>query len=270
MPADLDNTDAGASKGSVRVHASLPGNDRRSRLAPVISFLVHALLIYLALRVTAAVVLPAHSAVGDAIQLVIGGGGGGGGQRGSAFHASTPPPPPVTPPVVPPPPLPPPPVPTVIPPPPPVQQQVAPPPAAPAPASDPGAAAAGAGTGTGGGTGSGIGTGNGSGEGPGSGSGKGGGNGGGTGGFPPEPKQMILPPFDNTPKQLRGKPINVTFTVSADGQVTDLVISPAIENKDFAKHFDEIMRKYRFKPARDASGKAVPGVVTISVTLSYK
>ncbi|HEY3934270.1 MAG TPA: energy transducer TonB [Gemmatimonadales bacterium] len=224
---------------------------------------MHALLIYLAVRLTAAVVLPTHSTVGDAIELVLSGGGGGGGQNGVAFNHSTPPPAPVPPPVIPPPP---PPVPKVIPPPAPVPQQIAPPAPVPAPADQNGAAA-GTGSGTGGGNGTGVGTGTGSGEGPGSGSGKGGGDGGGNRGIPPEPRQMTLPPFDNTPKQLRRRPIDVTFTVSAEGQVSDLVIAPPIENKDFSRRFDDIMRKYRFKPARDATGKAVADTVTITFTL---
>ena len=114
--------DADVPARSVRVHASLPGTERRNRFAPAISFLLHAIVIYLAIRMTAAVTMPQHSPIGDAIQLVLGGGGGG-GQGGSAFeHAMPPPPPPVTPPVQPPPM----PVPAVTPPP------VVPPPAPPA------------------------------------------------------------------------------------------------------------------------------------------
>ena len=257
------NTDADAPPGGVRVHASLPTPERRGRLATVISFVVHALIILVAIRLTAVVTMPEHSPIGDAIKMVLGGGGGGGGQHGAAFEHPAPPPKAVVPPPVPPPPLP---VPTVTPPPPPV------PPAAvvadPSPAS-PGAAA-GAGTGSGGGTGSGQGPGRGSGQGPGSGSGSGGGNGGGRGGFPPVNKQMIIPPTDGVPKELRGKEIEVTFYVTAAGRVSDVKVKPPIANRSFAQKFDEIMRGYTFTPGRDAAGNKVPGVVAIVITFGGK
>ena len=259
--------DAGAPSGGVRVHASLPGTEPRSRLATAISFVIHLLIILLALRLTASAVLPEHSPIGDAIQMVLGGGGGGGGQGGQAFARASVPPPvvPATPAVVPPPP---PPVPTVIPPPPSVAEPQ--PAAATAPVAASTVAAAGTGTGTGGGSGSGTGTGTGSGEGPGTGSGKGGGNGGGNGGFPPDPKQLILPPIEGIPKELRGKEIGVTFYVTVTGVVSDIKVVPAIANKSFAKKFDEIMRGYTFKPAKDAAGNKVPGTFFYAITLGGK
>jgi len=258
--------DADAPTGGVRVHASLPEPDRRSRLATVVSFLLHALIIYLAIRITASVALPEHSPLGDAIQMVLGGGGGGGGQGGQAFdHAKAPPPPPtpVPPPVMPPPP---PPAPTVVP-----QTVTPPPPAAPPAASTepPSAstvAGAGTGTGTGGGNGSGTGTGTGSGQGPGSGSGTGGGNGGGTGGFGPDPKQLIVPGLD-APKELRGKNFEVIFSVTATGVVSDVKITPPIANKGYAKKFDEAMRGYTFRPARDAAGNKIAGTYVYTFTM---
>jgi protein TonB len=256
------NTDADAPPGGVRVHASFPAAERRGRLATTISFLLHALIIFIAIRLTAVVTMPEHSSIGDAIQLVLGGGGGGGGQRGAAFeHPATPPlqTPAVPPPVQPPPP----PVPTVIPP-SPAPPQPVPPPAAvadPNPAST--GAAAGTGTGSGGGNGSGTGTG--SGQGPGSGSGSGGGSGGGMGGFPPQNRTVIVPQL-NAPKKLRGKTVTVTFHVAVDGRVTDFSVVPPIEDRDYARKFDEIMRDYRFKPARDRAGKAIPGFTTIEFT----
>lgn len=254
--------DAGAPHRGARVHASLPKPEGRGRGATIISFLLHALLIYLAIRLTASAVLPPHSPIGDAIQMVLGGGGGGGGQSGQAFkHAAVPPvPPPVTP--VPPPP---PPVAAVVPPPQP--QPIAPAAAPDVPAAASSVPAAGTGTGTGGGNGSGTGTGNGSGQGPGSGSGTGGGNGGGNGGFPPIAKQLILPPIDGTPKELRNKPIEVTYTISATGAIVDIKYSPEIANRKFAKKLDEVMRGYTFSPARDSTGKKVAGIYVYTVTL---
>lgn len=252
--------DADVPARSVRVHASLPGTERRNRFAPAISFLLHAIVIYLAIRMTAAVTMPQHSPIGDAIQLVLGGGGGG-GQGGSAFEHAVPPPPlpPVTPPVQPPPM----PVPAVTPPP------VVPPPAPPAvvePSSPLPVAGAGTGTGSGGGNGPGRGPGTGSGQGPGTGSGSGGGNGAGKGVSQPMWKQMPLPPMDKTPKKLRGKDVAVTFMVSADGRALAWTVTPPIEDRNFAKIFEEVLRNFRFFPATDATGKPIPGTVTFTYT----
>lgn len=266
--AQLMETDADAPPRGVRVHASLPGSERRGLWATLLSLLLHGLVIFIALRLTAAAVMPEHSPLGDAIRLALGGGGGGGGQGGVAVQHAAAPPPPTTqtlPPVVPPPP---PPVPTVIPPPPAATEP--PPAAASAPPAANTAATAGTGTGTGGGNGSGTGTGTGSGEGPGSGSGKGGGTGGGMGGFPPENKQLSIPSFENVPKELRAKAVEVTFFVTAAGIVSDVTVSPAISNKGFAKKFDEVIRGFTFKPARDSLGNKVAGVAHITVTFFGK
>lgn len=264
-PPDSPNADV-ASK-DIRVRASLPGNDRRNRLAPVLSFALHALLIYLAIRVTTAVAMPAHSPLGDAIQMVLGGGGGGGGQSGAAFQKSAKPPPPVVPPpppVVPPPPPPPPPVvtPTTVAPPPVI---AVPPPAA----ANPGDATPTTGNGTGSGRGTGVGVGQGSGEGAGTGSGKGGGTGGGNGGFPPYNTRMIIPPT-NVPKELRGMPITVKFSIDSTGVVTDLVVTPPIQNRSYAKRFDDAMRGYRFTPAKSPAGQNVAGIFTMQLTLGSR
>lgn len=193
------------------------------------------------------------------------GGGGGGGSGGTGFIAITPPPPPppspeVAPPVV---------VPTVIPEieTTPVQETPVPPPPAPSPASGT-VANAGTGTGTGGGQGTGTGPGTGSGVGPGSGSGTGGGTGGGgREGTPPEARQVILPPLD-IPRSLRGHTVEVSFRIGVDGRVTDFDVVPPITDRKFAQKFDEVMRGYRFRPARDAAGQLVPGVLTVVVTFS--
>lgn len=258
-----DDRDAGASSGSVRVRASLPLGRERSRAAAIVSALLHVLLIALLIRLTARTVVPeAHSPIGDAFQLAAGGGGGGGGSSGAAFEHAPPPPPPEVP-VVPPPPVVPPVTPEVVPPRP--EPAVTAPPRDSTPSSA--APAAGTGGGGGGGTGTGTGTGSGSGVGPGSGSGTGGGSGsGGPGGSPPRNKQMIIPSLD-APKALRGRTVDVVFTVDAAGVVTDVEVKPPIPDRGYAKKFEETMRGYRFIPGRDENGKAVAGVVTITVTL---
>ncbi len=125
---------------------------------------------------------------------------------------------------------------------------------------------AGSGGGSGGGQGTGTGTGRGSGLGPGSGSGTGGGDGGGRGGFPPIPKTLIVPNTDHAPKKLRGTSVEITFFVAADGHVTDLQVHPAIQDRDYAKGFEEWMRAYRFTPAKDETGKAVAGTTVVTIT----
>jgi periplasmic protein TonB len=121
---------------------------------------------------------------------------------------------------------------------------------------------AGAGAGSGGGTGGGRGTGTGTGTGPGSGPGS-----GGEGGraLPPEPRQLILPPLDY-PRQMRGRTIAVTFWVNTSGRVERVVLEPEIEDRGFARRFEDVMRNYRFRPARSGEGAAIPGTTTVTVT----
>jgi len=196
-----------------------------------------------------------------------GGGGGGGSLQVVSLPALTRPaaaevikvPPPPPPPVVPVP------EPVVLPPPPPTPEPVvavsAPPDSVP---SSPSAGQGG--PGTGGGKGTGTGTGQGSGTGPGSGSGSGPGTGGEGGrGFPPEPRQVILPPLDY-PRTLRGRTIAVTFWVGTDGRVERVALAPEIEDGGFAKKFADVMKSYRFRPARSAEGKVIAGTTTVTVT----
>ena len=255
--------DAGAPTGSVRVRASLPPEPRRSRGAALVSFLLHALVIWLVIRVGIPAAVERGNPLVDLSQRP--GGGGGGGTGGAGFVALVPPPPPPPPEVIDVPVV----TPQVIPEPipePEVPPPITPPPPAPAPTG----AATGT-TGTGGGTGGGAGTGTGPGTGSGVGPGSGGGTGGGTGGGgargrPPEPRTLIIPPLDNPPRALRGDSVVVTFYIDAMGQVTDLVVSPPIADRGFARKFDEAMRSYRFRPARDAEGRIVAGVLPVTIT----
>lgn len=239
----------------------MPQPEARSRVAIVISAVLHLLLIYALLRVTAQVMPPTNSPIGEAFRLALGGGGGGG--SGGASFAAPPPPPQAT--EIPPPPL-------VTPP------EVVPPPPTPVAETPPAMAfrdttptsgvqsAPGTGGGTGGGVGTGTGPGTGSGVGPGSGSGTGGGNGNGRGGSPPEPRQMILPALD-APKSLRGKTVEVNLTIDALGKVSDIKIEPPISDRGYAKKFEEVMRNYGFRPARDSLGRAVAASYIITITL---
>lgn len=126
----------------------------------------------------------------------------------------------------------------------------------------------GAGTGAGGTSGNAIGPGAGEGQGAGAGTGTGGGGEGGTL-RPPEPRDMAFP-FDTPPKELRGVSLNVTFWVRADGAVERYQVDPAIRDREYAKKFDEVMRAFRFTPARAPNGARVAGTTMISFTLPGK
>jgi protein TonB len=229
----------------------------------VLSFALHCLVIWLLVRVGIQEAAERGNPLFNLDQRP--GGGGGGGTGGAGFVALTPPPPPPPPEVIEVPIV----TPTVIPEPTPqpeVPPPVTPPPPAPAPT---GAATGTQGTdgGTGGGQGTGTGPGSGSGVGPGSGGGTGGGtSGGGRRGRAPEPRTLIIPPIDDVPRALRGDSVVVTFYIDPSGQVTDLFVTPPIADRRFAREFDSAMRNYRFKPARDEDGRAVAGVLPVTLT----
>ena len=194
------------------------------------------------------------------------GGGGGSGQEISLIPLAPVPPaaPVVKQPVVVPPPIPP--APTVTP------QQIPPvdstPPVTDTTATN--AAASSATTGTGGGSGGGSGGGTGPGTGPGSGPGN-----AGSGnvasdtakslGRPPEPRQLILPPFDY-PKNMRGLTIQVTFFVLADGRVDRVVFGDEIPDRGYAKKLEDVLKAYRFRPARSPAGMPIAGNTTVSIS----
>jgi outer membrane biosynthesis protein TonB len=204
-----------------------------------------------------------------------GSGGGGGGDGGTRMQyvalppAATPPATPIEPAVVPPPP---PPVPEPTPeplPPVPESPPVPPPdtlrPPAAGARADSGAAsggrAAGIGPGSGGGTGGGQGTSTGTGVGGGRGPGT-----GGEGGLarPPEPRQLIIPP--EFPRSMRGARIEVTFWVAADGRVQRVEFEPEVPDRGYGQRLEEVLKDYRFRPARDAAGLSVPGTTKVTLT----
>lgn len=198
------------------------------------------------------------------------GGGGGSGEQYIALpalrpFAARPPAPPevkietpvVTPPIVPP---------KVIPPPTPAPDTLPSHPAAPPSDSAGGASATGNGPGQGGGTGGGSG----GGQGTGTGGGAGPGTGGGERGRPPEQRQMIVPPTEGTPKPLRGKSVVVRFYVNSNGGVDRIETDPEIPDGSFRNLFLDLMRGFKFRPARDSLGIPVAGVTSAIVTLSTK
>ncbi len=48
----------------------------------------------------------------------------------------------------------------------------------------------------------------------------------------------------------------------------DFDILPKISDRKYSQKFDQVMRGYRFQPARDADGAPVPGVLVVTVTFS--
>jgi hypothetical protein len=108
----------------------------------------------------------------------------------------------------------------------------------------------------------------GGGTGRGSGADSGSGSGGGRA-RQPEPRFISLP-FDNPPKELRGVSVSVTFWVRVDGRVERYRVVPEIKDQEYARKFDEMMRAFRFTPARAPDGSQVAGTTTISITLPGK
>ena len=238
-------------------------SDRRSGWNAFLALLIHVGILALLIKVAPLRHLDYQPNEGAPGSPAGGGGGGGGAIRLVALpalaRAAVPP--------------------AVVPPPPPVPivEPVIRPVEAPAPTPlpdtlpvrpDPGTVS-GSGTGAGAGTGSGKGTGSGSGSGSGDGSGTGSGKGpgGGEGGLarPPEPRQLILPPPE-IPKALRGVTISVTFMVGPEGRVEDIRLSPEPQDRGFARKLEDVMRNYRFRPARGPDGLPVAGTITVELT----
>ncbi len=115
----------------------------------------------------------------------------------------------------------------------------------------------GKGTGSGGGTGTGQGTGTGSGEGPGTG-------GEGGAGYPPQSRQMLLPP--DAPESVKGQEFQVRFWIDERGKVTKVDVEPRIRDSGYRKKFMEKMSQYTFHPARLPDGTAVASHYDVVIT----
>lgn len=116
--------------------------------------------------------------------------------------------------------------------------------------------------------------GRGAGTGPGTGTGKGDGSGPGMGGGggvvrPPELRDLAFP-FESPPKELRGASLDVTFWVRGDGRVERYEVRPAIADQDYARKFDEVIRAFRFTPARAPDGSRIAGTTRVTFTLPGK
>ena len=254
------------------LNLSLPSS-RRRYLGLAVSLGLHAAL--LAVVVFQGDRLWKRTLAPGAPTLFLVPGGGGGGNRvayitlPSSPRPAPQPPTPVTPPETPP---------EAIPP--PVEETQVPQPVAPQPVdtlpavatADTAAAAPGGGTGPGVGdrTGGGAGDGAGAGIGPGSGEGSGPGA-GGEGGVirPPELRDLAFP-FETPPKELRGASLDVVFWVRVDGRVERYEVQPVITDRDYARKFDEVIRAFRFTPARAPDGSRIAGTTRVTFTLPGK
>ena len=129
-------------------------------------------------------------------------------------------------------------------------------------ASESGGSGPGTGGGEGGGTGPGVGPGSGEGRGPGA---------GGGGGVirPPELRDLAFP-FETPPKELRGASLDVVFWVRVDGRVERYEVQPVITDRDYARKFDEVIRAFRFTPARAPDGSRIAGTTRVTFTLPGK
>ena len=248
----------------------MPTDERRRFGGLAVSMLLHGALLAVIL-VGGQRLWTRRPAPGAASLFAFGGGGGGGSRVAYITLPSSPAAAPRMPAPVPPPVATPPPVPT----PEPVPEPTPAVTVAPVDSLPPATATAAGGTveGTGPGTGGGVGGGTGGGVGPGTGTGAGEGTGGGGGGGgtvrPPELRDLAFP-FDNPPKELRGASLNVTFWVRQDGRVERYQVDPAIADRDYARKFDEVIRAFRFTPARAPDGARVAGTTTVTFTLPGK
>lgn len=269
-----DPTRAADSPSVPLPHLSLPSG-RRRYLGLGLSLALHGALLALVIVQGDRLWKRSPAPGAPALFLVQGGGGGGGGNRVAYITLPSQPempPAPVapTPPVESPP--------EEIPP--PVEEaEVVPPAPVPVDSAVPLAAAVdsaapatapGTGPGEGDGRGGGAGGGRGRGEGPGSGEGSGPGAGGGGGVVrPPELRDLAFP-FETPPKELRGASLDVTFWVRVDGRVERYEVRPAITDRDYARKFDEVIRAFRFTPARAPDGTRIAGSTRVTFTLPGK
>jgi hypothetical protein len=256
-------------------HLSLPPG-RRRYAGLGLSLALHAALLALIVVQGDRLWTRTPSPGTPALFLFQGGGGGGGGNREAYITVPSPPeraPAPAVP------------APPVKPPPeaiqPPVEEPIvaSPPPEPVAVDSTPSVATAdigspspatGTGPGEGPGTGGGAGAGDGAGVGPGAGDGAGPGVGGGGGVVrPPELRDLAFP-FETPPKELRGASLDVTFWVRVDGRVERYEVRPAINDRDYARKFDEVIRAFRFSPARAPDGTRIAGTTRVTFTLPGK
>jgi protein TonB len=117
---------------------------------------------------------------------------------------------------------------------------------------------AGMGPGSGGGVGSGIGTGRGSDVGP--------GTGGGNGNiFPPRATTLLLPP-SNAPDRIKPYTITAFFDVDEKGRVIKFEFNES-KDRDYNRKVKEMLAQVRFRPATTLDGVAIRATARIDFTV---
>jgi hypothetical protein len=86
---------------------------------------------------------------------------------------------------------------------------------------------------------------------------------------PPELRDLAFP-FETPPKELRGASLDVVFWVRVDGRVERYEVQPVITDRDYARKFDEVIRAFRFTPARAPDGSRIAGTTRVTFTLPGK
>jgi len=76
--------------------------------------------------------------------------------------------------------------------------------------------------------------------------------------------------MEGTPKALRGKDLLVRVFVGIDGRVDRYETDPQVTDGGFRRKLDDIIAGYRFTPAKDSTGRVVPGITTVTMTLANK
>lgn len=253
--------------------ANAEAHDRTSGGSLLLSILLHALLLLLAVGPIAQHHLKKTEldpGVGTGIGAGPAGGGGGGREEITLVDLTSPP-------------LPAPAAEQVVPPPPPPPELQVPQLEFPDPKlamtdvrADTLPSAVTAGAVAGGGQGPGQGTGRGAGTGPGSGGGSGGGTGGGIGSgvgpgigrgrlMSPVPDFVLLPPPQ--PRSVSGKTVVVRLAIDAVGVVHEVELIPPTGDRGFDQALRRTAMGWRFRPARDAANQAV--AVNYDITFSF-
>jgi len=76
--------------------------------------------------------------------------------------------------------------------------------------------------------------------------------------------------MEGTPRALRGKDLLIRAFVGTDGRVDRYETVPEITDGGFRRKLDDIIAGYKFTPARDSTGRAVPGITTVIMTLANR
>jgi hypothetical protein len=75
-----------------------------------------------------------------------------------------------------------------------------------------------------------------------------------------------MPPQENRPRELRNQTVQAMFSIDSTGKVEQVVFTPDIQNREYAKKVRETLLAFRFTPARSATGEAIAVQYPIDIT----